>query len=208
MARGGKKQSDAEEERRERQKAHGKGCCHCGSIESDGGVVVFLNLLSFAAGVAMSGVGGLLIYNAVDKGAHMSVDRWIVTIYSVLMGILVIASSGTCRHCALRPKPRRPLSELPACHHCHTATAGSRVRLTSDPSFCGGASVHITFILREFRFMSKMFGRGLLYIFVGVYYLNVVSGGVESTSDADAASTTACTATSQTGCVASRHTFF
>ena len=43
-------------------------------------------------------------------------------------------------------------------------------------------SVHINFILREFRFMSKMFGRGLFYVFVGVYYLNVVSGGVESTS--------------------------
>ena len=28
--------------------------------------------------------------------------------------------------------------------------------------------------------MSKLFGRGLLYIFVGTYYLNVVSGGVES----------------------------
>ena len=27
--------------------------------------------------------------------------------------------------------------------------------------------------------MSKLFGRGLLYIFVGIYYLNVVSGGVE-----------------------------
>jgi hypothetical protein len=32
--------------------------------------------------------------------------------------------------------------------------------------------------------MSKMFGRGLLYIFVGVYYLNVVSGGVESMPNA------------------------
>lgn len=29
--------------------------------------------------------------------------------------------------------------------------------------------------------MSKLFGRGLLYIFVGIYYLNVVSGGVEGT---------------------------
>jgi hypothetical protein len=27
--------------------------------------------------------------------------------------------------------------------------------------------------------MSKMFGRGLMYIFVGIYYLSVVSGGVE-----------------------------
>lgn len=40
-------------------------------------------------------------------------------------------------------------------------------------------AVRIKFVLREFRFMSKLFGRGLLYIFVGVYYLNVVSGGVE-----------------------------
>lgn len=112
MARG-KQQSDADEERRVRD-THGKGCCHCGSIEIDGGVVVFLNLLSFAAGVAMSGVGGVLIYNAIEKGAQMSVDRWIVTIYSVLMGVLVVASSGMCR---------RPLFEPTAClgplPHCH-----------------------------------------------------------------------------------------
>ena len=72
------------------------GCC-CGSIDRDGGIVVFLNCLSFVAGVAMIGLGGLLIYNAVEKGAHMSADRWIITIYSVLMGILVVASSGVCR---------------------------------------------------------------------------------------------------------------
>ena len=89
----GKQQSDEERERKHTDNAQTHGRC-CGSIEIDGCVVVFLNLLSFAAGVAMAGVGGLLIYNAIEKGAQMSVDRWIVTIYSVLMGILVIASSG------------------------------------------------------------------------------------------------------------------
>jgi hypothetical protein len=41
------------------------------------------------------------------------------------------------------------------------------------------SSIRLKLVLRQFRFMSKMFGRGLLYIFVGSYYLNVVSGGFE-----------------------------
>ena len=68
-------------------------CC-CGSIDNEGGIVVCLNLLSFVAGVGMTGVGGLLVYDAIEKGVRMSVDRWIITIYSILMGILVVASSG------------------------------------------------------------------------------------------------------------------
>ena len=61
--------------------------------------VIFLNVFSFAAGVFMCAVGGLLIYQAFDGGDPanafgLSVDKWISTIYSVIMGLLVLVSSG------------------------------------------------------------------------------------------------------------------
>jgi hypothetical protein len=46
------------------------------------------------ARVAMAAVGGMIIYRAIDNGIAMSIDKWISTIYSILMGILVVASSG------------------------------------------------------------------------------------------------------------------
>ena len=61
--------------------------------------VIFLNIFSFVAGGFMCAVGGLLIYRAVDGGDPadafgLSADKWITTIYSVIMGLLVLASSG------------------------------------------------------------------------------------------------------------------
>ena len=59
-----------------------------------GKCVMFLNLFSMLAGIAMVVVGGMLLLRAIKGEVRMNADKWISTTYSVLMGILVIASSG------------------------------------------------------------------------------------------------------------------
>ena len=41
-----------------------------------------------------------------------------------------------------------------------------------------GSSLKLEFVMREVSFCSSLFGRGILYLFVGSYYLNVTTGGV------------------------------
>lgn len=85
----------AKDQEKEREKQKQKQSSD-GDEEHDysGKCVTFLNIFSFVAGVAMAAVGGMIIYRAIDNGIAMSIDKWISTIYSILMGILVIASSG------------------------------------------------------------------------------------------------------------------
>jgi hypothetical protein len=131
----GKKSDDDEEEEKKSRKTHGS-CC--GSCEIDGGIVVFLNLLSFAAGVAMVGVGGLLIHDAIEREslAQMSVDRWIVTIYSMLMGILVIASSGACQPGARGACP--PSAAFASCPRNAACLAAHCRRPNAEHCVCAG----------------------------------------------------------------------
>ena len=93
------------------------------------GIVKALNVFSGISGAAM------IVVSCLRIGAHdrMSFAQMVSTLYSILMGVLVVASS-----------------------------------------------VRIEIVLVEFLFMTKLAGRGLLYIFVGTYYLNVTSSGLEA----------------------------